>query len=63
MNLNTIDVTKGGINLLSWKTWVGAGATAILLGVVVVGASMVSKKTESLGVIAQMQDALGGLGG
>ena len=62
MDLKTLDITKGGINILSWKTWIGAAASAVLIGVVAVGVAKVSAKAESMGTIEAMQNALSGLG-
>jgi|SaaInl7_200m_RNA_FD_contig_121_87880_length_1333_multi_25_in_0_out_0_2 hypothetical protein len=62
VKFNTLDIRKGGSNLLDVKTWVAAAATIILLGVVAVGVAGVSKKVETIGTIEGMQNALAGLG-
>ena len=62
VSLKTKNPFAGGVELFSWKTWVGVGAFTVLAGIVYVGIRAVGGKVESVGTIEELQNRLMGLG-
>lgn len=63
VSLKTKNPFGSGVELFSWKTWVGVSAFVALAGVTYVGIRAVSTKVEKIGnPIDEMSDLLDGLG-